>query len=78
MIEKIKKKNSKFEQQKEQKKAVQLQIKQMKDLLILEKKNIVDEIKGLRKQFKLKEMEDSKAMMQFHQHNQQSLEQLKR
>ena len=57
---------------------MQLQIQQMKDLLILEKKQIVDEIKGLRKQYKLKEMEDGKAIVQFHQDNQQSLDQLKR
>ena len=50
----------------------------MKDLLILEKKHIVDEIKGLRKEFKLREMEDSKAMAHFHQDKHQSLNHLKR
>lgn len=38
----------------------------MKDLLILEKKTIVDEIKELRQQYKLKEMEDSRAIYNFH------------
>ena len=56
---------------------MQLQIKQMKDLLILEKKNMADELKDLRSQFKLKELEDGKAMKEFHNEKFKSLNHLK-